>query len=53
MSQRWGRFLVVVAVWVIASVLLVSTAQAQYFGQNKVQYREYGWKSLTSDHFEV
>jgi len=53
MSQRWGRFLVVVAVWVMALLLPVGTAQAQYFGQNKVQYREYGWKSLTSDHFEV
>ncbi|MEK7330118.1 MAG: hypothetical protein AAB113_04880, partial [Candidatus Eisenbacteria bacterium] len=28
-------------------------ADAQYFGQNKVQYRGYDWRSLTSDHFEV
>jgi Tol biopolymer transport system component len=28
-------------------------AEAQYFGQNKVQYRQYDWRSITSDHFEV
>jgi hypothetical protein len=28
-------------------------ARAQYFGQNKVQYRQYDWKSIGSDHFEV
>jgi Tol biopolymer transport system component len=29
------------------------TAAAQYFGQNKVQYRQYDWRSISSDHFEV
>ena len=28
-------------------------AAAQYFGQNKVQYRVYDWRSISSDHFEV
>ena len=28
-------------------------ASAQYFGQNKIQYRQYDWRSVTSDHFEV
>jgi Tol biopolymer transport system component len=28
-------------------------AQAQYFGQNKVQYRDHDWHSIRSDHFEV
>ncbi len=28
-------------------------ADAQYYGQNKVQYRRYDWKSISSDHFEV
>src|SRR5882672_3305973 len=28
-------------------------ASAQYFGQNKVQYRQYDWRSISSDHFEV
>src|SRR5678815_2742151 len=26
---------------------------AQYYGQNKVQYRQYDWRSISSDHFEV
>jgi Tol biopolymer transport system component len=29
------------------------TASAQTFGQNKVQYRAYDWRSITSDHFEI
>ena len=35
------------------SLLLSGPAEAQYFGQNKVQYRNYDWRSITSDHFEV
>ena len=31
----------------------VDEAEAQYYGQNKVQYRRYDWKSISSDHFEV
>ncbi len=29
------------------------SARAQYFGQNKIQYRQYDWRSISSDHFEV
>jgi Tol biopolymer transport system component len=28
-------------------------ADAQYFGQNKVQYRSYAWHSFSSDHFTI
>src|SRR5262245_53888100 len=28
-------------------------AQGQYFGQNKVHYRRYDWRYISSDHFEV
>ncbi len=28
-------------------------ARAQYFGQNKVQYRRYSWRVVESDHFRV
>ncbi|HEY2955701.1 MAG TPA: hypothetical protein VGK89_10685 [Candidatus Eisenbacteria bacterium] len=28
-------------------------ASAQYFGENKVQYRQYSWRSISADHFEV
>ncbi|HYM81305.1 MAG TPA: BamA/TamA family outer membrane protein [Candidatus Limnocylindria bacterium] len=37
----------------IGTLMGVSVAQAQYYGQNKVQYRLYDWRSITSDHFEV
>jgi hypothetical protein len=30
-----------------------SLAEAQYFGQNKVQYRRYDWRSISSEHFDV
>src|SRR5262245_26065076 len=36
----------------LALVLVASLAgavEAQYYGQNKVQYRRYEWKSITSD----
>lgn len=47
-----------IAIPVIALALLIvslapQASQAQYFGQNKVQYRQYDWRSITSDHFEV
>ena len=43
------------AVAAVAVSLLAwgGVARAQYFGQNKVQYRGYEWRSITSDHFEV
>ena len=28
-------------------------ASAQYFGQNKIQYRQHKWRSISADHFEV
>jgi hypothetical protein len=38
----------------LAALLIFSaTAEAQTFGQNKVQYRRYDWRSISSDHFEV
>ncbi len=52
MKVRGGRL--GVAAWVMAGLLAwAGAAQAQYFGQNKVQYREHHWKSINSDHFEV
>ena len=30
-----------------------STAQAQYFGRNKVQYKEFKFEVLKTDHFDV
>ncbi len=38
---------------VLSTVLMVSIAAAQYFGQNKVQYTEFDWRYLQSEHFDV
>jgi len=47
------RRLVWVAPALALALALPRPAAAQYFGQNKVQYRTYDWRSITSDHFEV
>src|SRR6266705_2164405 len=47
--RRWAVALVLAAV----AALAAREAGAQYFGQNKVQYRQYEWRSISSDHFEV
>jgi Tol biopolymer transport system component len=47
--------------WWLAGILVLAAglgfeipqANAQYFGQNKVQYRQYKWSSIESDHFDV
>jgi Tol biopolymer transport system component len=43
--------------WIALALVVTAAfppgAEAQYFGQNKVQYRRYQWRSITSDHFEV
>jgi len=38
---------------VLSTMLMVSLAAAQYFGQNKVQYTEFDWRYLQSEHFDV
>jgi hypothetical protein len=42
-----------VLVAVAASLAASSSAQAQYFGQNKIVYRSFDWKIYRSPHFEV
>ena len=44
--------------WVALAILPglgigAAPVDAQYFGQNKVQYRRYDWQALRSDHFRV
>jgi len=44
------------AVAALAAALALAVAgpaSAQYFGQNKIQYEMYDWRSISSDHFEV
>src|SRR6266545_5425075 len=41
------------ALVVLGLALLPGAARAQYFGQNKVQYGQHSWRSISADHFEV
>src|SRR4030095_433050 len=34
-------------------LLLATTAQAQYFGRNKVQYKDFKFEVLKTEHFDV
>src|SRR5579864_7548936 len=38
---------------VFALFLLASTANAQYFGRNKVQWRQFNFKILRTEHFDI
>ena len=51
--MRLPRGVAWLALAVVVSLAAPRGADAQYFGQNKVQYRQYDWRSITSDHFEV
>ena len=37
----------------IISLTLAPVANAQYFGQNKVQYQKFDFKVLTTEHFDI
>ena len=50
MTWRWSRSLAMAALFVLA---FAGPASAQYFGQNKIQYTEHIWRSITSDHFAI
>ena len=53
-ARRCGlRCIAVAALAAVAGLGVVAPARAQYFGQNKVQYRQYDWQSIESDHFQV
>ena len=32
---------------------MVSLAQGNYFGRNKVQYRDFKWEIISTPHFEI
>jgi hypothetical protein len=54
MSIR-GRFatLAVVAALATLALSLPGAAEAQYFGQNKIAYRQFDWRIYHSPHFDV
>jgi len=37
----------------IFTILMINVINAQYFGMNKVQYRNFNWRYLQSEHFDV
>ena len=38
---------------VLLLIVLAAPLQAQYFGQNKVQYEDFDWKVIATEHFDV
>ncbi|MCU1244920.1 MAG: peptidase dipeptidylpeptidase domain protein, partial [Acidobacteria bacterium] len=44
------RFLVILA---LAAALYPHSAQAQYFGRNKVQWEDFRFKVLRTEHFDI
>jgi Tol biopolymer transport system component len=47
------KVLVALGALSLAIPLLTSNAEAQFFGQNKVQYKRFRWKVLRTQHFDV
>jgi hypothetical protein len=43
----WG------ATWVLIAAAVAAPLSAQYFGQNKVQYRAFDFKIILTEHFEI
>jgi Tol biopolymer transport system component len=45
-----------ISVFLVLSLLIVAlpaTAQETYFGKNKVQYRNFDWQFIQTDHFDI
>jgi WD40 repeat protein len=51
--KPWGQCAALLLAALFGLALTTSIAEAQYFGQNKVQYRRYDWRSISSEHFDV
>jgi Tol biopolymer transport system component len=49
-SRTWKTTL---AVLVLGAVATPTASHAQYFGQNKVQYKSFHWEILKTEHFDV
>jgi hypothetical protein len=51
--QRGRWLLTTIALAVLLGSALPGAASAQFFGQNKVQYKRFQWKVLRTQHFDV
>jgi hypothetical protein len=47
------RLIAVCAAVMTVSVTATAPAEAQYFGRNKVQYREFDFEVLKTSHFDI
>jgi hypothetical protein len=47
------RKCVVLAIWCLLVMVTAAGAQETYFGKNKVQYRNFTWQYIQSDHFDI
>src|SRR6188472_596239 len=48
-----NRAAAAIAAFALAALIAPAPAHAQYFGQNKVQYRDFDFKVLKTQHFDV
>ena len=48
-----ARLLVTCLAVVLGGLSLASSAQAQYFGRNKVQYKDFAFEVLKTQHFDI
>ncbi|HUG40889.1 MAG TPA: BamA/TamA family outer membrane protein [Longimicrobiales bacterium] len=48
-----GKLAALVAGVTLVGGLVPSAASAQYFGRNKVQYEEFDWRVLHTDHYDI
>jgi Tol biopolymer transport system component len=53
MRQIPRRFLLPLLSTLLIFVSMTSAAQAQYFGRNKVQYKDFKFEVLKTDHFDI
>src|SRR5690554_7559845 len=51
--RRKHRFWIAIAVLFVAAALDAPQAAAQYFGRNKVQYDDFDFRVITTDHFRI
>src|SRR5438105_8740304 len=52
-DRRGMRRIVTGLTAVLGFTLIASSATAQYFGQNKVQYRTFNFQSIQTEHFDI
>src|SRR4029079_11686418 len=43
----------IIALWCVVAALNAAPASAQYFGQNKVQYKKFDFQVLKTEHFDI